>query len=305
MSVIAIILAGINFNYSGPDWRGGFAYYSFPGLEIACIIYSFFIGGWGYIAFYKPSYGCSVSYAVFTCLSLIFNFCIGIFALVGFNVGFMNTLMGCNKSHFNGVLEIWQGIDSYFQEVATSFCSADCPCDLKNISSFEKNATTSPFVKDWNVSLTGAVAFQNCSETVQNNTFKNANLSNPYLDPNNTFNQFSFWKYMARVEDFFQCTGWCNTTYTNPISNKTEPMTRYMFSDINKGPVQHIGCIDSIVNWLPGYLGSYGAITMVLGLMQTALFALLVYQIINNKDELENEMNELKKEKPKPKPNAN
>lgn len=298
MSVIAIILAGINFQYAGPNWRNGFAYYSLPGLEIACILYSFFIGGWGYIAFFKPSYACSLSYAAFTCLSLIFNFCIGIFALVGFNVGFMNTLMGCNQQHFKGVLEIWQGIDSYLQEVSSTLCSDECPCALTNLSAFDSNATTSPFVKDWNISNQGAVAFQNCSQTTQAAAFKKANMSDPYLDPNGSFNQSAFSKYMAKVEDFFQCTGWCNTTFTNPITGNKEPMTRYMFSDINKGPVQHIGCIDSIVNWLPGYLGSYGAITMVLGFVQCALLALLLYQIINKKDELEKEASEPKKEKP-------
>ena len=78
LCVISIILAGIDYQLAGPNFKPDFPYFSLPGLQIACIIYSFFIVGWGYIAFAKPNYACSLSYLIFITISLLFNFSIGI-----------------------------------------------------------------------------------------------------------------------------------------------------------------------------------------------------------------------------------
>jgi hypothetical protein len=43
------------YRYAGPDFRSGWPYYSFPGLSIACIIYSFVIAGLGFVVFKRPN----------------------------------------------------------------------------------------------------------------------------------------------------------------------------------------------------------------------------------------------------------
>ena len=46
LCVIAIILAGIDYQLAGPNFKSCFPYNTLPGLQIACIIYSFFMVGW-------------------------------------------------------------------------------------------------------------------------------------------------------------------------------------------------------------------------------------------------------------------
>ena len=88
---MAIILAGIDYRFAGPDWKGNFAFTAVPGLQIACIIYSFVIAVFGYIAFIKPNIGCTIALSIFLMLSILFNLSIAILCIVAGRVGWVNT----------------------------------------------------------------------------------------------------------------------------------------------------------------------------------------------------------------------
>ena len=160
LCVIAIILAGIDYQLAGPNCKSGFPYDTLPGLQIACIIYSFFMVGWGYIAYMRPSYGCTVSFIVFLVLSIIWNLSIGIFALVSYNVGFVNTYLSCN-GQFSGIFSVWQGMDTYLQQVNDVLCSDECPCALTNKTGYVTNDTVLSMYKAMNRTdnKNGAVSF--------------------------------------------------------------------------------------------------------------------------------------------------
>jgi hypothetical protein len=199
-------------------------------------------------------------------LSILFNIAIAVFAIVAASHGWVNTYLGCNGK-FTGVMETWRGIDSYLQRVDQSLCSNFCPCYISNITDFVNNATIAPFYSQWTKSPSpalGVVSFPNCSQAVQNNVLANARASDSYFDPSGDFKQDRFYDYMANVETDFECSGWCNVTYQNTQTGNTMVMFKYMFTDINRGVPKRLGCLNSVIEWLPPYLNAFGSMTMLI-----------------------------------------
>lgn len=182
--------------------------------------------------------------------------------------------MGCNGK-FEGIMETWRGVDAYLQRVDQALCSPQCPCYFTNTTGFVNNATISPYYNQWTKSQVppGNVAFQNCSSQVQINTYQNAVAADAYFDPKGDFDSIKFQDYMANVEREFQCSGWCNVTYTNTNTNTRMVMFKYLFTNINRGPPRRLGCLNSVIEWLPPYLMAFGSVTMVLaGFQVTSIF---------------------------------
>ncbi len=206
-----------------------------------------------------------IKYAVFLLLSILFNIAIAVFAIIAASHGWVNTYLGCN-GRFHGVMETWRGIDSYLQRVDESLCSQACPCDFRNISDFVNNQTIAPFYNQWTKQNNppGVVNFQNCSQSIQSNAIRNANASDIYFDPAGDFNALRFYEYMHNVEVDFECSGWCNVTYINTVTGNNMVMFKYMFSDINRGVPRRLGCLNSIIEWLPPYLNAFGAMTLLI-----------------------------------------
>jgi hypothetical protein len=199
-------------------------------------------------------------------LSILFNIAIAVFAIVAASHGWVNTYLGCN-GRFNGVMETWRGIDSYLQRVDQSLCSNTCPCYFTNITDFVNNSTLAPYYGQWVKSITpagGVVSFLNCSQAVQNNAIANARASDVYFDPAGDFKADRFYNYMGNVEIDFECSGWCNVTYQNTQTGNTMVMFKYMFSDINRGVPKRLGCLNSVIEWLPPYLNAFGAMTLLI-----------------------------------------
>jgi hypothetical protein len=109
----------------------------------------------------------------------------------------------------------------------------------------------------------GAVAFQNCTTAVKTNALQNAKLD-PDFDPTNDFNAQRFADYMGRIETQFNCAGWCQTKYINGINGQTMMMSKYLFTNINRGPPGDRGCYYRVVNWIIPYLIAWGAVTLVM-----------------------------------------
>ena len=199
----------------------------------------------------------------------MFNGAIAVFALVAGSYGWVNTYLGCNGK-FAGVMESWRGVDLYLQKADQYLCSNDCPCYFTNTTGYIDNVNINPFYNTWTKSNIppGNVAFQNCSSPVKVRAYEEALAGDAYFDPTRTFNQERFAEYMSNVENEFQCAGWCNVTYVNPTTNNRMVMFKYLFTDINRGPPINLGCLDSVIQWLPPYLQAFGSVTMVLAAFQ-------------------------------------
>jgi hypothetical protein len=278
-AIVSIILAGIDYQLAGPNWKPIWPWYSLPGLQIACIIYTFVIVVFGYIAFTRPNIGCTIAFSILLLISLLFNLAIAIFSLIAGSEGWVNTYFGCNGK-FSGVMEVWQGIDSYLQQVDQNLCSPNCPCSITNTQGYTNNPTIAPIFNSWTKtqSNSGAINFQQCSAQIQRNAYLNAVQNDALFDPQGNFDASRFVGYMSRVENKFQCSGWCNITYVDPTKQSTTAMFKYMFNDVNLGPPQNFGCLNSLITWLPPYLKAFGSVTMVLFGLQSIVLILALCQ---------------------------
>lgn len=276
---MCIILSGISYQFAGPGFKQNHPYISLPGLQIACIVYTFWMVGWGYISFIKPSQGCTISHAIFLVLSIVWNLAIGVFALVAYSVNFMNTYLNCNTG-YDGILALWNGVDAYLQEANNALCSTDCPCYFTNVTGFESNSTIEPYYKNWvkTQDPAGSTAFPNCTEASKYNALQRTLAIDNGVEEMKTFDPFKFGGYMGMVENFFDCSGWCNTTYFDTVNNKSESFYKYLFSDINRGPPVHKGCLLPIVNWLLPYLGAWGSLTIALSAVQMLVLIITILQ---------------------------
>lgn len=288
---MCIILSGISYQYAGPSFKENYPYVTLPGLQIACIIYTFWMVGWGYLSFIKPNTGCTVSHAIFLMLSIIWNIAIGVFALVSYRVSFISTYLSCN-SGYDGILALWNGVDTYLQQVNNVLCSPECPCYLTNISGFESNSTIAPYYNSWEKSSDPAAstAFPNCTDTIRYNTLNATRVADPNLEAHGGFDPANFANYMGFIENFFYCSGWCNTTYIDTSNNKTEVFYKYLFSDVNRGPPVHTGCLMPMINWLLPYLGAWGSLTMALSAIQIGIFIISMLQCQQKEEEEEDQI---------------
>lgn len=180
-------------------------------------------------------------------VSFIFTGAIGIFALVGGSNGNLSYYAGCDST-YTGVLDAWNGLDFYFQEVDQAFCSSNCPCDITNATmftsasqsvqdSYDQWYTTDNVLYTTFVNNPEATNFTGCvANNVQNVTFASlqADLIANNSPTNATyFKQSLFAQYFADIETKFSCTGWCAyTDYTRGLDTFT--INKYLFSDINK-----------------------------------------------------------------------
>jgi hypothetical protein len=199
---------------------------------------------------------------VFLFLSILFNIAIAVFTLVAGSHGWVNTYLGCNGK-FSGIMESWRGIDLYMQKVDQALCSAGCPCYFTNTTGYV-NTNYYPFYTEWVKSNIppGNQKFQDCPTAVQTRAYQQALAGDAYFDPTGTFQQQKFFDYMANVENEFQCAGWCNLTYVSPTSGNRMVMSKYLFTDVNRGPPVYLGCLDSVIQYLPVYLNAFGSVMM-------------------------------------------
>jgi hypothetical protein len=212
-------------------------------------------------------------------MSLMFNIAIGVFACIAASNGWVNTYFGCNGK-FSGILEVWQGIDSYLQQVDQGLCSTACPCYISNVVPFTTNPTVNPIFETWKRTNENsqAINFQGCGNNVQKNAYTQGVKNDPLFDPGANFDATKFSNYMALIENQFSCAGWCNITYVNTNTQQTTAMFKFLFTDINRGPPANLGCLNRLIEWLPPYLMAYGAVTLVLAGLQLIVFILALCQ---------------------------
>lgn len=206
-------------------------------------------------------------------LSLLFSWAIGIFASIGGTIYYKtNNYLGC-ESELTGVLEMWKNVDDYLIYVDSLFCSPMCPCTIiedlrtkyKEHYLFYEYSNT--LVDDGTKNTPFTFNFKNCSWAVRNEAFKRymetQGATNHYIEPN------KFADYWSGLEQRFNCTGWCKTTYINPYTYSKGVMIKYVFSDINRGIPEYPGCLNQIINWLPSLMGAIGGCLIISALLQT------------------------------------
>jgi hypothetical protein len=128
----------------------------------------------------------------------------------------MHELLGCVQPPSYGDTKSldykWKELDFVAANIDRAYCSPQCPCALTNTSGFEDALDIQATYSNYTILselLGGKLNFQNCS--VPYITKVQYDSSNQTLFANFS-NTIKFWHVL---EDTFNCTGWCQTTYKN------------------------------------------------------------------------------------------
>jgi hypothetical protein len=192
-------------------------------------------------------------------------------------VDWLRNNLGCN-TEWQALSIIWKNIDTYISKVDQNLCSNDCRCYLYNFIEFKNNDTLLPFYKQWDVSYVRTetyanIAFQNCSVEVQHKTIEQAKNENDKVDFEDTSSLISFFKLL---ENKLNCVGFCNLEYNNTETQSPNKISKYLFTDINRGPPQFYGCLELMISQLPKYLKTLGICSIAACGLQLVLFIFTV-----------------------------
>jgi hypothetical protein len=160
---------------------------------------------------------------------MLFTFAVAIFGLISGSVAKLDDLIGCN-TNYTGILSAWNHIDKYLITADDNFCSSACPCSITNITGFTNNMSILTNYTLWDKTGT-ATAFQNCSSTVKETATA---AYNEAANDTTSFNDTSFMKYFGTIEEKFNCSGFCTTSYQTNGGLTTKTMYKYLFTDINR-----------------------------------------------------------------------
>lgn len=252
---------------------------SLGATELACIILVWILIAFGAIAFCLMNKVCLTVFAILTFFSFCFTFAIAIFCFLGTKTRNWDENMGCNAK-YDGLFRVWASVDTYLQTVDSLFCSSRCKCYFNSTTSslFTTSSISMPFVSQWSVRDTRHdtfTRFQDCPDDVVTDAYNKYIDRNAYY--NHTFRPDWFHTYYRHIEEYFNCNGFCGTTYYDMIRKTNQKMVKYLFSDITRGIPEHIGCLPRLLDWVTKTLNAFAAVGCFLALLQFILLIIAIW----------------------------
>lgn len=249
-------------------------------ITAGCIL---LVTGFSGLAAFSTKKACRICHALFLVISMLFCYAIGIFAVVGAAMkGRVWDAVGCDTKS-TGLLNIYSNIDEYFILAHSLMCSPLCPCKLSR--SLENKIEYDRFAIQYldefkNLSKLGD-KFDDHKEFTINDCPEAAKVQIMKMyesNPNNLMRDIDFdkfKKYWKKIEDRFECTGWCTTKYTNVFTLKEQHMYKYVFSDINYDVVKFPGCLNRVISWLHLFTSINAGFLLLSAFLQTINLILL------------------------------
>lgn len=153
--------------------------------------------------------------------------------MIAGTTGYADLYLGCNAK-LDGILEVWKGIDYYIIQADRLLCSPLCPCNIKDGIAYSQSEIFKHYYDSWTKSneIYDAVNFQGCHNNVKNLAYEETIKLNPKFNEKNDFDANRLFDFMARVENEFNCAGWCQQSYIMDGSEKL--ISKYLFTDINR-----------------------------------------------------------------------
>ena len=235
---------------------------------------------------------------------MLLTMSIAIFTLIAGTIGNLDKYVGC-QTPYKRMFKYWEYLDRYFIEADQLLCSGRCPCTFTDVAAklYENDPTTKnvfttyKLVDDKPVEISklgkdkGTRKIQNCPKDVLTTLKDN---QEQYLDLHNNkikkFKQDKFHKFWEYIENKFECTGFCATVYvpnpeltgsTNPLNQV--PMIKYLFSNVNKGPVKNRGCMQPLLKYVSDLLISFGSLSLFASILQLILltFGVSMFKLLS------------------------
>ena len=209
-------------------------------------------------------------------ISFLYALAVGIFNSIGGIIfdKHSNKLISCDTP-LSGILKLFENIDEYMILSHSLFCSKLCKCIYNSKKDLKDMFRGDYFYKDIYPNLEISTLDNDNEFNIENCTNGSLNIIQQIYktNPNNTygihitdFDQFH--KYWKKMESRFKCTGWCRTKYINSFTLNNDTMIKYVFSNLNRGPVEYPGCLNKIINYIPYLVGTIGALLIVIGVLQ-------------------------------------
>jgi hypothetical protein len=294
LSITSLVLSSVSFNVINAPWSNS-VWRKLAPTELAATISATCVGLIGILTFFKcnntkPLLGL---YIILLILSLLLSLACGIWSAIGGTIRHKHKgLLNCN-TELTGILDIWKNVDEYLKYSYSFMCSEFCECDERYKDIFEEFEYSGEYVntKLFSSSPDNITSFSDCNQSLKDEVLHLYNNN-----PNNTstfIKENKFRKYWKKLENRFNCTGWCETKFTNQFTLKEESMFYFLYAGLEKGVPAYPGCLNRIANWISKFLKAIAILMIICGVVQ--IFNLVLAIVLVNRPyygEHENENDE-------------
>ena len=245
-----IVIAGLNYWYTDLSWKNDGTWRYLSGLQVGAVVSVFFLFMMGLINFTcgKECKTFQIVFSLLLILCTILALGVGIVVLVGGTID-KNILSNNCQREYKGMFEDFLEIDDVLQKANNDLCYSNCPCYFSNYGVYEE------IVENYQLDISqsdegGFTNIKECYDKKTSALHVSQFIGKDKLFNNKRFKKFAkFWK---RIEEKFDCSGWC----TNPM--------KYLFSDVNRGIPDH-KCSTEVTRWLIKMVLAFGGLMVIIG----------------------------------------
>ena len=227
----------------------------------------------------------------------LFTLCVSFIALISCSYNKLERYLGCS-SQLPRMFKAWSTLDQYMIKLDDELCSDSCPCYIDEYvkEEYQRYPFTKPYLDLWNIT------------DINGNGKEIVSDCNNYLDITYEYNEFNsiffgtnklkykkFKKYWKKIENKFNCAGFCNNAYINKKGQQVH-IIKYLFSGLGRGVPQYFGCMNRIMVFLYRMVISYGVIALASGLIQILLIKFTIESLQYEKNDDESSISEQEKE---------
>lgn len=184
--------------------------------------------------------------------------------------------IGCN-TELPRMFKSWSTTDLLMKQLDSKFCSKDCGCKMNEYVQFmyKSDPIERQEYNNFNVTDQGYDKATDCpdSDAIIDSW---ANEETGYMVGvyEEYFSSKKFKKYWKKLEEKFDCSGFCvNNYYMDESNQKPRTINKFLFSGINRGIPKYKGCMWRVMKWLKEMLLSFGILALLTGVIEMLIVA--------------------------------
>ena len=246
-----IVISGLNYWYTDFSWKEDGPWRYLSGLQVGAVVSVFFLFMMG-VANFTCGKECKTFQIIFSVLLILCTFLalgVGIVVLIAGTIDKNNLSSKC-QIEYKGMFEDFLLVDEVLQKANDDLCSSNCPCYFTDYGVYEELKTKYKNPDDLKIDDGGFINMKECFDKKK----KSANLLiEEYIEgKNKKYNANKFAKFWKRIEEKFDCSGWCASS-----------INKYLFSDINRGIPEH-KCSTVVTKWLTKMVLAFGGLMVII-----------------------------------------
>lgn len=292
IAVSPIFFSGFSYRQTDLKWMDEGPYGAIAATEVASVVVlfvSFLLGVFSFGAC-PQSKSLQLFFVMFGLLSTILTFSIGVYTLVASQIKDNNLTQTCQKEH-KGMFQNYMYLDEIFHKADELLCSEKCPCNITDELALEEFQQTEKYFEQFTNYYTH-VSKEPTDESYVNNvqsckdislittiTSDEESLVSKNVGDITSDFRGNFATYWKRIEEKFDCVGWCEGSYKDTKTNDRY-MYKYLFSDVNRG-VPKRRCMNPFKNWMVRMLKAFGGLMVIDSFFQGIVWVLAVTLFCN------------------------